>query len=272
MITCDNGVREEWSTALAMLLYHLSYPRRLSDVHMSMGWEPSRFSRVITYTAYFIYNHWKHLLRWDTSRLTPHKLADYARAIHEKGSPLPNCFGFIDGTLRKMARPVRNQRLVYNGWKHFHTLKYHSVVAPDGIHIHVWGPVEAHYHDATLYQQSGIADILDVHAYDSCGKSLVLYGDPAYGIQSHLISPYGSTNITPDQQKFNSQMSKCRQAVEWGFGEVVRIFPFLDFSKNMRLLLQPVGIYYLIGILLCNAHTILHQPAIPRYSRSCANP
>jgi hypothetical protein len=60
-------------------------------------------------------------------------------------------------------------------------------------------------------------------------------------------------------------MSRCREAVEWGFGEIVTLFPFLDFSKNLKTLLQPVGVYYLVGVLLCNAHTCMHVPKIPQY-------
>jgi len=55
----------------------------------------------------------------------------YARAIRQKGSPLPNCFGFIDGTVRPICRPEENQRIVYNGHKQVHGLKYQSVALPN---------------------------------------------------------------------------------------------------------------------------------------------
>lgn len=60
-------------------------------------------------------------------------------------------------------------------------------------------------------------------------------------------------------------MSRVREAVEWGFGEVVRQFAFLDFHKNQKVLLQPVGIYYVVGILLCNAHVTLHGSQVSQY-------
>lgn len=66
-------------------------------------------------------------------------------------------------------------------------------------------------------------------------------------------------------------MSKVREAVEWGFGETLRQFAFLDFSKNLKILLQPVGIYYMTAILLCNAHTICHSPQVPQYF-TCSPP
>ena len=79
------------------------------------------------------------------------------------------------------------------------------------------------------------------------------------------MSPYPSLQITPNQREFNTRMSSVQESVEWGFGEAKREFPFLDFARNMRLLLSPVGIFYLVGLLLCNAHTILHYPLVPQY-------
>jgi hypothetical protein len=35
-----------------------------------------------------------------------------------------------------------------------------------------------------------------------------------------------------------------REAVEWGFGKIISDFAFLDFKKNLKLLLQNVGIMY----------------------------
>ena len=48
----------------------------------------------------------------------------FAEAVHEKGAPLTGCWGFIDGTPRPIARPVRNQRIMYSGHKRTHCLKF----------------------------------------------------------------------------------------------------------------------------------------------------
>ena len=42
---------------------------------------------------------------------------EYAQAIPNKGAALTNCFGFVDGTIRQISRPGKNQRMVYNGHK-----------------------------------------------------------------------------------------------------------------------------------------------------------
>ena len=109
---------------------------------LQFGWEKSCFSQISQLTAMYIWTHWKHLLRFDPTCLTREKLTLFARSFKAKGSPLGFIAALIDGTLQKNARPVRNQRLVYNGWKHIHCLKYHVLISPDGLVIHIYGPVD----------------------------------------------------------------------------------------------------------------------------------
>ena len=48
----------------------------------------------------------------------------FAQAIHEKGAPLTECWGFVDGTPRPITRPIRNQRIMFSGHKRVHCLKF----------------------------------------------------------------------------------------------------------------------------------------------------
>ena len=67
-------------------------------------------------------NHGHRISEWNDDVLNPHLLQEYADVIHAKGAPLENCFGFIDGTVRPIARPDQQQRIVYNGHKLVHSL------------------------------------------------------------------------------------------------------------------------------------------------------
>ena len=78
---------------------------------------------------------------WNPTVLSAIQLESYADVISNKGAPLTNCFGFVDGTVRPLFRPGENQRLVYNGHKRVHGLKYQSVVVPNGLIAHLYGPV-----------------------------------------------------------------------------------------------------------------------------------
>lgn len=39
-------------------------------------------------------------------------------------------------------------------------------------------------------------------------------------------------HLMAEQQDFNSLMSSVRESVEWGFGDVVRLFGFVDYLPN----------------------------------------
>ena len=67
--------------------------------------------------------------------MSPPLLQTYADAIRRKESALPNCFGFVDGTVRPICRPQENQRVVYNGHKRVHGL-------PCGMIANMYGPVD----------------------------------------------------------------------------------------------------------------------------------
>ena len=73
--------------------------------------------------------------------LNSEKLQIYADAVHAKGAALNNCFGFVDGTVRPIWRPTEKQRIVYNGHKRVHSLKFQSVALPNGIIGNLYGPV-----------------------------------------------------------------------------------------------------------------------------------
>ena len=83
----------------------------------------------------------KKITEWNNSILNPVALQTYADCIQQMGAPLDNCFGFIDGTVRPIARPGLNQRVLYNGHKRVHSLKFQAVAIPNGLIANLHGPV-----------------------------------------------------------------------------------------------------------------------------------
>ena len=121
--------------------------------------------------------------------MQPHILQTYADAIYKKGAPLENCFGFIDGTLIRICRPLLNQRIVYNGQKRVHGIKFQSTILPNGIIGNLVGPWEGRRHDSTMLQESGLLTDLQRVAWFN-QHPLCIYGDPAYPMHLHLQAPY----------------------------------------------------------------------------------
>ena len=184
-----------------------------------------------------------------------------------------------------MARPTRNQHIMFSGHIRVHCIKfqvsYHStftslfgyglsrfslscdlvclkflffLVRPSSQWFdckYVW----ANRHDAFMLGVSGLADKLGQRPN---GEPYVIYSKPAYGLTKNILAPFRGVRLTDDQQEFNSRMSKLRVSVEWGFGKICQLFGFLDFKKNLKILLQPIGKYYLVAAVLANSHTCLY--------------
>ena len=100
-IVCYNGTKVLDTEALCIFLKRHAYPCRYLDlIH--------RFTRPVLELCIlkFIYERWEHLFTTMNQQwLSPNNLQVFANAIHDKGAPLENCWGFVDGTVRPLCRP-----------------------------------------------------------------------------------------------------------------------------------------------------------------------
>lgn len=55
-----------------------------------------------------------------------------------------------------------------------------------------------------------------------------------------------------DEAQWNTTMSKVREVVEWGFNDIPTQWSWLDCKRAMKMLLSPIGKYYLVGAFLNN--------------------
>ncbi|KAK3283032.1 hypothetical protein CYMTET_9255 [Cymbomonas tetramitiformis] len=76
---------------------------------------------------------------------------------------------------------------------------------------------------------------------------------------------FKGVNLTPAEKMLNKFMSSCREAVEWAFGKVLQYQAYLDFKKNLKILLSPVSNQYKAGVLVTNMHTCLYGCTSSRY-------
>ena len=125
-----------------MLLRWLSYPCRYGDMIHRFAKPVPVISMVTNNLIDYIYDvHGQRLTLWNPEILDPDHLEMYVAAITARGSPLHNCLGFIDGTVRPIARPGENQGTLYNGHKRVHAIKFQSFVLPNGLIGNMYGPV-----------------------------------------------------------------------------------------------------------------------------------
>ena len=190
-IVCQQGTVCSGIEAFCIFLKRLAYPCRYTDMVHRFGRSAPELCLIFNEVLNFVYDNHRHRLQsWEQPFLSPDQLKTYAEVIHELGAPLENCFGFIDGTVRPIGRPKQHQRVMYNGHKRVHAIKFQSVVLPNGIIANLFGPVEGKRHDSIMLYESGLLPAL---------RRVALYNDQPlciYGDHHHLRSqPSGITTI-----------------------------------------------------------------------------
>ena len=156
---------------ICILCRRLCYPARWNDLTGLFGRSGSALSRIFFYMLDLVMRKYAHLLQFDVSRFR-RKLPEWAAAVAQA---CPNTFDtvalFLDGTHRRTCRPKPQavrlpagvtmndiQRAQFDGRLHKHGLKYHALVAPNGLIVHAYGPVDGRLHDTTILRQSGLAE------------------------------------------------------------------------------------------------------------------
>ena len=202
--------------------------------------------RIFNATVRHIYEVFDHLRDARSLEAWAPKFAEFAAAIHRGGKrsrrgrrypmPLNNCIGFIDGSNQYCDRPGKYQRILYNGHKHAHLVKWQGVMLPNGIMPMPFGPVNGRHHDAFMMEMSGVIPAMR-RACRRAGRNYQLYGDPAYPLSQWMGAPFDVSQLgllTAEEARFNASMSSARVAVEWGFGKIKANWAYLDFKKGMK--------------------------------------
>ncbi|CAM9327273.1 unnamed protein product, partial [Sphacelaria rigidula] len=76
---------------------------------------------------------------------------------------------------------------------------------------------ECSRHDAHVSNQSSSSTRLQANMNSSDGQPYCVHGDPTYGMNNHLLSPYQAATsgpLTPEMKAFHKGMSQCRVTVE----------------------------------------------------------
>ena len=141
-LKCYQGTVCDGMEGLCMLLKRLAYPCRFSDMISRFGRSVPELCMITNRVMDFIYDtHGHRITQWNPAVLNPGFLEQYAAAIAGKGAALDNCFGFVDGTVCPISKPGEQQRIVYNGHKRVHALKFQSVAVPNGLIANMDSPV-----------------------------------------------------------------------------------------------------------------------------------
>lgn len=250
-IMVQNRYVVPYETGLLLVLYRFARPRRIRpDMEKFFKMRRSKISAVIdTFTDALLE---LALPYFSDPSIYRHRFRLYSNLICAKSSgAVTNVWGFIDGTLRRICRPTRFQRLTYSGHKRAHGIKFQSVVTPDGLVALLFGPILGSRHDSYMLGESGLMPRL--HELMPEGTELFsLYGDPAYPQTPYLFGGFRNPPAGSAEAQWNTQMSKVREAVEWLFKEIITQWSFLDFRASMKVFKSPIGKYYIVAVFFTN--------------------
>lgn len=173
---------------------------------------------------------------------------------------------FLYGTLFRIARPsgFLVQKATYNGHKRVHALKFQTLVAPDGLALHVAGPYEGRRHDLTIWRWSELDAELQTKLMID-GVQFYIYGDSAYLEKPWCRIPMLGTELTEMQRQLNTEQSRVRISVEWFYSEVNKYWTRCVYKRTLRLHAAPVGLMYKAALLLTNFRSCIYPNEISRF-------
>jgi hypothetical protein len=221
-------------------------------------------SKIFNVVLDFLYEKYGGKIRFE-KQLICKNLDRYAQCISSTTRhALPNCIGFIDGTVHPIARPVKYQRSVWSGHKRVHGLKFQAVLLPDGMFGMLYGPVEARRHDVTLLRESGLWHIFQT---TQALQNFYIFGDMGYVNSRWLLTPVKGIMLDGEQAKWNKLCRSGRITVEWAFGNLQQKWSHLMFKPSMKVFLVPTAKMYIVAAFLCNLHNCLYPNQTSQYFR-----
>ena len=198
--------------------------------------------------------------------------------IRQNGHEIPpegqRLIGVLDRCSVKIATPSGNwnfQHLFYNVKSKYHCLAYQSLTAPDGMHMHVWGPTAGKHNDRFLLAESGLNTALeDVQRLANGALPLAhllyaAYTDRGYDSDTCIYAAHHGLYTTVMQLVHNAIMSSLRVAIEWSFARIRAMSKLLHLPWNMKMQGGAVDYHVKSAVLLANTRTTLRGSQASRY-------
>jgi hypothetical protein len=113
-----------------------------------------------------------------------------------------------------------------------HAIKFQSIMFPDEIIVFLDGAYTGNRHDSGILRDSNVGEILESSPRGTDRRQLCIYGGSGYPNTQSIMCPFKRSDRTAEEEAFNTRMASLRISVEWGFGKIVALFPFIDFKKN----------------------------------------
>ena len=248
-------------TSCCIVLKRLSSPCNWMDLEVVFGIPSPALSEIFWETVEAFIKNYGHLVTDFKSEFMRERAPMYAERVRAKGAPLERCVGFMDCTKIRMERPggINSlQRACYSGHKRMPCLVYQTVTTPDGLIFSLYGPVVGRRHDLTVLRESGLNEELQ-NCLNINGDQFYIFGDKAYVLRPWLQVGFDSVNATAEQQIFNTEMSRVREAVEWSYKDLKQMWTRNDFARSLKVRQAPISLLFIASTVLLNFKTCLEN-------------
>ena len=207
------------------------------------------------------------LLRWvDQFQGFSDAIANKLMVDHDLHFDSYRIFGFLDCKIDETCRPGSGpmtdepgaerypdadvlQRSVYSGYLKRHGLKVLTVVLPNGIISHLYGPISARENDIGALNLSDLnrhlmalqPEITLARANGELVLYFSLFGDgffPYLQCITHRHQPPRRGQLGDRQNAENNAMNSIRTSAEWPYETVTSLFHIMRSKHNKKFLLQ----------------------------------
>lgn len=120
----------------------------------------------------------------------------------------------------------------------------------------MWGGYSIRHNDSWTLKKSRILELLDALQRKSKIKYCI-YGDSAYFWSEFLKTRYPGETLSAEQIKENMALSTCRECIEWDYGDVQNTWQYLEYTRVLHLINQPIAKLYTIALILSDAKNTL---------------
>ena len=158
------------------------------------------------------------------------------------------------------------------GWLRKHAVKFQTIEFPDGISGPAYGASSCRHNDLWSLRESKVLPALDVAQripQTQVGvpkqTQYVLYGDGIYINDTHIKSRHAGINLSDRRKHENYGMSTTRESIEWSYGELKQMFPFLLEKEKLKLMNMPIREIYFTCLLLRNCLNCLYGSKTSAY-------
>ena len=289
-VRTDNRCCFTSEEVLLLSLCRMATPaNRMEDLSLIFGRDYSQWSRAFRWFLQYMKETFGNRIMDNLAYWEP-MFAECAEAIRRKAAEKCGCHfgpgfkvcGFIDDNCFETCAPggplhsgrgserASNllQRAFYNGWKAKHGLKWQTFDLPNGLTCDLYGPRTIRLNDLRVLNRSRLMERL-AEVQDGNEVQYVAYGDGIFPLRDHLRSRHrqqgGGPPLSERQILENETMAVLRIAIEWHYGELCKLFPFLDYKSNLKIRLQPLSDLYFTATFLRNCHTCLYENNTSRY-------